>query len=163
MASLVRVALSVRPATAGDEEWLRGAYDVDWHGPRIVVDATTHDLLAASTLVAERDGRPIGYLVYEERADEAEILAVAAHPPGSGAGRALLEALVARMRTPVLVVTTNDNLAAMGFYQHCGFRLREVRAGAVDRSRAIKPQIPLVGANGIEMHDEVVLARSPDG
>lgn len=156
------MTLSVRPATAGDEGWLRRAYDVDWHGPSIVVDATTYDLLAAATLVAERDGQPIGYLAYEERAEEAEILAVAAHPPGSGAGRALLEALVARMRTPVLVVTTNDNLSAMGFYQHWGFRLREVRAGAVDRSRAIKPAIPLVGANGIEVHDEVVLVRSAE-
>jgi hypothetical protein len=54
-------------------------------------------------------------------------------------------------------VTTNDNLDAIGFYQRLGFRIADVRLGAVDRSRRVKPSIPEVGERGIPLHDELVL------
>ena len=33
-------------------------------------------------------------------------------------------------------MTTNDNLAALHFYQRRGFRLADLRPGAVDEARA---------------------------
>ena len=59
----------------------------------------------------------------------------------------------------VWVVTTNDNLSALATYQRQGFRLVELRPGAVDRARSLKPTIPLIGEHGIAMHDELVLQR----
>ena len=56
------------------------------------------------------------------------------------------------------VVTTNDNVDALRFYQRRGFRLAELRTGAVDRSRQEKPQIPRTGDYGIPLHDEIDLA-----
>ena len=53
--------------------------------------------------------------------------------------------------------TTNDNVDALRFYQRRGFRLAELRTGAVDRSRQEKPQIPRVGDYGIPLHDEIDL------
>ena len=58
--------------------------------------------------------------------------------------------------TELWLVTTNDNLPALAVYQQCGFRLAELRQGAVDRARTVKPSIPLVGAHGIGLHDELV-------
>ena len=57
------------------------------------------------------------------------------------------------------LITTNDNLDALRFYQRRGFALTELRPGAVDESRRMKPQIPLVGAHGIPIRDELVLVR----
>jgi hypothetical protein len=57
------------------------------------------------------------------------------------------------------VTTTNDNLNALRFYQRRGFRMTEVRPGAVDRARSQKPSIPLVGEFGIPIHDEIDLER----
>jgi hypothetical protein len=54
-------------------------------------------------------------------------------------------------------VTTNDNLDALRLYQRRGLRITGVSPGAVDRARAVKPAIPLVGAYGIELHDELTL------
>jgi hypothetical protein len=48
---------------------------------------------------------------------------------------------------------------ALRFYQRRGFALTELRPGAVDESRRMKPQIPLVGAYGIHIRDELVLVR----
>jgi ribosomal protein S18 acetylase RimI-like enzyme len=56
------------------------------------------------------------------------------------------------------VVTTNDNVEALRFYQRRGFRLVLIRAGAVDRSRErLKPEIPKTGAYDIPLRDEVEL------
>jgi hypothetical protein len=60
------------------------------------------------------------------------------------------------------VITTNDNVDALRFYQRRGFCLAAVHRGAVDRSRAsLKPEIPAVGAYGIPLRDEIELERPP--
>ena len=56
------------------------------------------------------------------------------------------------------MVTTNDNVDALRFYQRRGFRLVGLRAGGVDQSRAaLKPEIPLAGSYGIPLRDELEL------
>ena len=56
------------------------------------------------------------------------------------------------------LITTNDNVDALRFYQRRGYRLARVDAGAVDRSRAaLKPAIPEIGAHGIPLRDELEL------
>jgi hypothetical protein len=58
----------------------------------------------------------------------------------------------------VWLVTTNDNLDALRFYQRRGFRLAKLRRGAVDAARSrLKPTIPEVGSFGIPIRDEIVL------
>jgi hypothetical protein len=57
----------------------------------------------------------------------------------------------------VWLITTNDNLHALCFYQRRGFQLVAVHRDAVSRSRKIKPSIPLIGANGIPIRDEIEL------
>ena len=64
--------------------------------------------------------------------------------------------------TRLWVITTNDNVDALRFYQRRGFCLVRVHGGAVDRSRAsLKPEIPPVGAYGIPLRDEIELERPP--
>ena len=68
--------------------------------------------------------------------------------------RATIDAGCAR----IWLTTTNDNLDAMRFNPRRGFRLRTIRSGAVERARAaLKPEIPVIGAYGIEMCDEIDL------
>ena len=57
------------------------------------------------------------------------------------------------------MTTTNDNLDALRFYQRRGFRLTELRPGAVDRAREAKPAIPELGGYGIPLRDELDLER----
>jgi hypothetical protein len=42
------------------------------------------------------------------------------------------------------LVTTNDNLHPLGFYQRRGLRLCALHAGSLDRDRALKPELPEV-------------------
>lgn len=50
----------------------------------------------------------------------------------------------------------------MRFYLRRGFRLIEVRLGAVDAARKLKPSIPKVGEYEIPMRDELDLCRALD-
>jgi GNAT superfamily N-acetyltransferase len=113
-------------------------------------------------------GRLAGMLTYVPGQDwqQCEILTLHADQQWGGAGTALIEAIgqLARRQgcTRLWVITTNDNVDALRFYQRRGFCLVRVYRGAVDRSRAcLKPEIPPVGAYGIPLRDEIELERPP--
>ncbi len=55
------------------------------------------------------------------------------------------------------MITTNDNLRALGFYQKRGTVLVAVYRNAMDAARKLKPQIPMIGMNGIPLRDEIEL------
>jgi GNAT superfamily N-acetyltransferase len=115
-------------------------------------------------LAEDADGTLIGVLTYRIDERGLEIGTLRAEGPRRGIGSALVERAmdVARERgiARVWLVTTNDNVDALRFYQRRGFRLVELRPGAVDASRATrKPTIPEVGDHGIPLHDELVLER----
>ena len=59
------------------------------------------------------------------------------------------------------LITTNDNVGALRFYQRRGFVLAALHRGAVDRSQAtLKPEIPRLGDHGIALRDELELERA---
>jgi ribosomal protein S18 acetylase RimI-like enzyme len=117
------------------------------------------DTLAHPQLVAIAAGAFAGALTYVLRSEDCEVLTLHAAEPRNGAGTALLEAVRALARDrPLWLITTNDNLGALRFYQRRGFRLAKLHAGAVDDSRArLKPEIPEFGDYGIPIRDEIEL------
>jgi hypothetical protein len=59
----------------------------------------------------------------------------------------------------IWMVTSNDNLDALRFYQRRGYRLVTVHAGAIDMARRLKPSIPPIGNHGIPLRDEIELGK----
>ncbi len=57
------------------------------------------------------------------------------------------------------MLTTNDNLLALKFYQKRGFTLSKVLNNAVEKARKIKAEIPLLGNDGIPIRDEIELLK----
>ena len=79
-----------------------------------------------------------------------------------GIGTALLEAVIEIARKSnsrrLWLVTTNDNLYALRFYQRRGLRLARLWAGSTTEARKkLKPEIPLLGEHGIPIRDELEL------
>jgi ribosomal protein S18 acetylase RimI-like enzyme len=103
----------------------------------------------------------LGLVTFYIRDDECEITSLDSLSEGQGIGTALIEAVAAEARQKgcrrVALITTNDNLHALGFYQRRGFVLASIHRGAIDRAREIKPTIPLVGENNIPIRDEIEL------
>ena len=124
---------------------------------RELVDAGGHP-----ALVAEEDGRCAGVLTYVLDGDACEVLTLHAASPWHGTGTALLaevERIAAAANCYRLwLITTNDNVDALRFYQRRGFRLAAVHPGAVNESRVtLKPEIPETGDHGIPLRDEIEL------
>ncbi|NES12803.1 MULTISPECIES: GNAT family N-acetyltransferase [Micromonospora] len=156
--------IRVRPAEPHDREDVTALHHREWGGPYVVVHDTRYDLRELPTLVAvDGAGRLAGALVHRLADDGLEVVSLAATSPGLGAGTALLVAAeavaVAAGAARLWLVTTNDNLDALRFYQRRGLRIVAVDAGAVDRARELKPTIPWIGADDIPLRDELRLER----
>ena len=121
------------------------------------------DPLQLEGLVAEADGRPIGLATVQESPERGmEVVTLHAEPRGRGAGTALLgtawHVAAASGHHRLWLVTTNDNLDALHFYLRRGMRITAVHAGAVERDRKLKPEIPLFnGENGLPIRDLIEL------
>lgn len=103
----------------------------------------------------------VGLITYKFLEDECEIVSLDSLMEGQGIGSHLIEMVVTEASRAgcrrVFLITTNDNLAALGFYQKRGFELVKVSRGAVKESRKIKPAIPLIGMHRIPLRDELEL------
>jgi ribosomal protein S18 acetylase RimI-like enzyme len=151
--------ITVRAAEDGDRDAIDALHERVWGGPIQVGHDERFDLRTLPTLIAEQGQELRGALVWRKDGDALEIVSIATVTQGEGIGTALLEAAHEKATGKTWLVTTNDNLRALRFYQRRGMRIVAVDPGAVDRSRAIKPEIPLVGQDGIEIHDELRLER----
>jgi ribosomal protein S18 acetylase RimI-like enzyme len=151
----------VRPVEDADRAWVAETLTRRWGATYVVSRGRRHDASALAGMLAEIDGERLGLATYMVDGDEVEVVTMDALFEGRGIGTALLEAVVRRAvaagRRRLWLVTTNDNLDALRFYQRRGLRLVAVHRGAVDQARLIKPQIPEVGALGIGVHDEIEL------
>jgi GNAT superfamily N-acetyltransferase len=119
-------------------------------------------------LLAEVDGGMLGMLTYVPGPgwEQCEVLTLHVTGQWHGVGTALIKAveqLAAGHRCARLwLITTNDNVDALRFYQRRGFELAAIHRHAVDDSRSrLKPEIPVAGAYGIPMRDEIELEKRP--
>jgi ribosomal protein S18 acetylase RimI-like enzyme len=158
------MSIAVRPLMDGDRAWLTGFMTERWGVPLAAGGGRLHrldDLPGFAALSA--DGAVAGVVTYQIEADVCEVVSIDSVVQGEGVGTALLEAACQAAAAAgcrrVRLITTNDNLDALRFYQRRGFALTELRPGAVEESRRMKPQIPPVGAYGIPIRDELVLVR----
>jgi ribosomal protein S18 acetylase RimI-like enzyme len=158
--------VTVRPLGDADREWVRAKLRELWGGI-VVGRGAVHDPSALPGFVAEAGGEPVGLLTYRIDGDECEVVTIDAFPKGAGAGTALLDAAAGAARGAgcrrLWLITTNDNLRALRFYQRRGFHLVAVRPNALARSRELKPSIPEIGLDGIPLRDELELELDLSG
>jgi ribosomal protein S18 acetylase RimI-like enzyme len=149
---------------AADEAWAVALLESVFGGRLQARRGTLVDALGGPGLVATQNSERIGLLSYARVGRECEVVALAAIRRQHGVGTALLEALQSRVAEcdRIWLVTTNDNLDALRFYQRRGFSLCALRPGAVDDARhTLKPSISRTGAYGIPLRDELELELRP--
>ncbi len=137
-----------------------------WGGPVIIAHGKSFQIDQLPGFKATSSGQFVGFLHYELREDDCEILTLASLDEGRGVGTALLshvEALAKKKGLHLIhLVTTNDNLHALGFYQRRGYHISAVFPGQIEISRQLKPSIPLIGENRIPIRDEIRLEKNLD-
>lgn len=159
-------ALGIRHAEPADRPALE-PFLARWHSLRVARRGVVEEPLEHPALLAEAGGRLVGVLTYVVEGSACEVLTLHVDEPRTGHGSALL-AEVKRVAwragcTRLWVITTNDNVDALRFYQRRGFRLAALRPGAVEESRRrLKPEIPATGSHGIPIADELELEQALD-
>ena len=132
-----------------------------WGSTTIITRGQAHAAETLPGLVALADGAPSGLLTYRMTDSACEIVSLDSLVENMGVGTALLRALRDLVRAQgarrVWLITTNDNMRALRFYQKRGFRLAALHADAIKRSRRLKPEIPATGIDGIPIRDELEL------
>lgn len=155
------MSVIIRDRRTYDDDWVVQLLTERWGSTIQVTDGRALDCLELPGLVATDTGRRVGLLTYADDGETVEIVTIDAVSTGQGVGELLING-IAQVAVDLgvrhlKVVTTNDNLDALGFYQRMGFVLVALRPGAVAESRRFKPEIAEVAANGIPIRDELEL------
>jgi GNAT superfamily N-acetyltransferase len=154
---------TIRPVEPSDRGWVIGFLRDRWGSERQVANGEVFYPADHPGFIALVGGVPAGLVTYRIAGDACEITLIDAGSRHEGVGTTLLAATEAAARrhgcSHTWLVTTNDNLDALRFYQRRGFVLAALRPSALERSRALKPEIPLVGEYGIPLRDELVLEK----
>jgi GNAT superfamily N-acetyltransferase len=151
-----------RSLTMDDKEWVRRFTIENWGADMIVAHKARYWPAECRGFAAFDQNRVVGLLTYVMDALACEIITINSLEEGIGIGSELIdlvwnEALKAGCKR-LYLVTTNNNMKALRFYQKRGFHLCALHVGSVDEARKIKPEIPLMDTTeGIEIHDELEL------
>ncbi len=161
-------ALTIRSLRDDEREELARVVAESWGSSRVVSRGAVHGVRDLPCLVATDGIRWLGVAAYRVDGDECELVLIETFERGHGTGTALLEAVVEEARAAgahrLWLVTTNDNLDALRFYQRRGLRLVRLRPNAVAEARKLlKPEIPLTGNHGIPIRDELELEMDLTG
>jgi GNAT superfamily N-acetyltransferase len=162
-----REAMKIRPREAADRPAAL-VFLARHNSARVARLGELLEPLDHPALLAEADGEMLGMLTYVPGPgwEQCEVLTLHVTGQWRGVGTALLEAVeqlaAGHGCVRLWVITTNDNIDALLFYQRRGFQLVAVHRHAVDDSRSrLKPEIPAEGAYGIPIRDEIELEKRP--
>ncbi len=155
-----------RPTTSEDAGWMRQFLIERWGSDRMVAHGVMYYPHTLPGFAAFEGDQVIGLITYHIEGEACEVVTIDSVQSGQGIGTRLIEAVCEAARPSgarrVWLITTNDNLNALRFYQRRGFVLAALRRDAVTEARRIKPEIPLVGDLGIPLRDEIELERRLD-
>lgn len=153
--------LEPRRLTQDDIPRLRQFWVDHWGGEVMIIHGEIYRPDQLDGFVVEEHGDWTGLITFVCKEHEMEVTSLDSLREGQGLGTKLIDLVVAEARSRkcrrLVLITTNDNLHAIGFYQKRGFQMAAIHRGAVDESRKIKPGIPKIGNHGIPLRDEIEL------
>jgi len=153
------MSFRIRAIEEDDRALVETALNAAWGSVRVVSRGKLWNPLDLPGFVAEREGDLVGLVTYRHEAAATEVVTLDSFAEGKGVGSALLQAVAeaarARRQTSLWLITTNDNIPAIGFYQRRGWDMVALHHGALARSRRLKPEIPTHGLDGVPIDHEI--------
>ena len=156
----------LRPITSSDNSWVCRLLTERWGTPEIITCGLIHQADQLPGFVAIVGEEKIGLVTYHVENKACEIVSLDSLVEKTGIGSGLIAAVQDEAHRAgchrLWLITTNDNLPALGFYQKRGFYLVAVHVNALKLSWSLKPTIPLIGLEGIPVRDEIELEMTLD-
>ena len=153
--------IQIRPINDGDKAWVSSLIKELWGSVRMVIRGSMYHLDELPGFIAIHEDEPIGLITYFIENGDCEITSLDSTIEGIGMGSTLIETIKTMAKEQgckrLRLITTNDNTNALKFYQKRGFRLVAIYPDAMEKSREMKPEIPLIGYDDIPIRDEIEL------
>ncbi|WP_434578498.1 GNAT family N-acetyltransferase [Thermoanaerobacterium thermosaccharolyticum] len=151
--------MHIKPISIDDRQRINDFIKSRWFSTEMVVGGKIVDMTKLEGFIAYEKDEIIGLLTYRIKDSECEIMSLDSLKENQGIGTALLnkiiEEAINKKCTKIKLVTTNDNINAIRFYQKRGFDMVRIHNNAVDVARKLKPSIPLLGDFGIPIKHEI--------
>jgi ribosomal protein S18 acetylase RimI-like enzyme len=152
-------AINLRPIQKSDYRLVLEKIIDSWGSEIVVVHETIFHPAELPGFAILFQGHIEGLITYHIECNSCEIITLNSWKEGQGFGTSLIDAV---KRHAILagcirlwLITTNDNTHALAFYQKRGFRISGIQINALEASRILKPEIPMIGSNGIPIRDEI--------
>ena len=151
--------MSIRKLLDDERTWVNDFIANYWGSKQILVHNEKYVPGDLEGFIAENNEKKIGLLTYRIQEKSCEIVTLNSTIEHCGFGRELVKSVIEEAKLQgceiLWVVTTNDNIRAIEFYQKLGFQLIMVYPDAVNYYRKIKHEIPVTAENGIPIRDEL--------
>jgi len=149
--------------TAADRNWVMDLLTDRWGSTHVIRNSELVDASRLAGFIAHHADQRVGLLTYLADEFSCEIVTFNSLTENQGTGSALLTAAIEASKSLGLkrlwLVTTNDNRHALRFYQKRGFHIYDVKIDVMSKNRVLKPELPLLGRDGIEIRDEIYLEK----
>ena len=130
-----------------------------WFSTVMVVRGELVDMTILDGFVMYEGEKIIGLITYKIKASECEIMSLDSLMENQGIGTTLVKKVIEiamyNKCNRIKLITTNDNINALRFYQKLGFDMTKIYHNALDISRKLKPSIPLLGEFNIPLKHEI--------
>ncbi len=176
-----------RPVEEKDKELIRTTIQKEWGAEFVVAHGSRLFPVEYDGFIAMEGNYLVGLITYQIKRwgwsplrkpwkkpwlKQCEIISINSTRENRGVGKALINKVLAEAQASncsrVWLITTNDNIRALDFFQKChfvqesglarGFQLVSLYRNALKISRKLKPSIPDVNAsNNIPIRDEIEL------
>ena len=128
-----------------------------WGSDILVTRGNVYKANDLDGVLVYENNKIIGLGLYKIKND-CEIVLLETFVQNKGIGTRIIEEIkkIAKKKDckKVWVITSNENINAIRFYQKRGFQLSNIYLNAMEEARKIKPEIPKF-ADGIEIRDEI--------
>ena len=148
-----------RKISKDDRGWIAEFIRSRWGSEMVVVHGAVYHPAGLEGFVAGNEKENVGLVTYKIENDSCEIVTLDAIIENKCIGSNLVTLVLKEAKSTgckkVWLITTNDNIKAIYFYQKLGFQLVKIYPDAVENSRKIKPGIPQTAENGLPIRDEL--------
>lgn len=130
-----------------------------WYTTTMIIRGKEIDMTKVEGFYFRERKNIIGLVTYIVYDNILEITSLDSLQENQGIGSKLVETVIREAKErefqKIVLITTNDNINAIRFYQKRGFDMSRLFRNAMDVSRKLKPEIPLIGENSIPLRHEI--------
>ena len=130
-----------------------------WESTNITIRGKIVDGTKLNGFIAKINDKLVGLITYLIEEGECEICTLNSFIENKGIGSSLIEKVkfVAKENncSRLKLVTTNDNIRGIEFYQRRGFNFANLYKDSISKARLLKPEIPMYADNGLPIKDEI--------